>query len=114
MITEGRRLQYLNRHADAGRCGLILSGPARTGKTTCLAQLGKTIETMHHRRHPHAAGHIPVIYITAPPAATPRMIAVEFARFLGLPLTRRSNVTDVLESVCGVCLDARTHPGLRG
>ena len=108
VITEGRRLQYLNRHADAGRCGLLLSGPARTGKTTCLAQLGKTIETMHHRRHPHAAGHIPVIYITAPPAATPRMIAVEFARFLGLPLTRRSNVTDVLESVCGVCLDART------
>ena len=106
VITEGRRLQYLNRHADAGRCGLILSGPARTGKTTCLAQLGKTIETMHHRRNPHAAGHIPVIYFTAPPAATPRMIAVEFARFLGLPLTRRSNVTDVLEAVCGVCLDA--------
>ena len=108
VITEGHRLQYLNRHADAGRCGLILSGPARTGKTTCLAQLGKTIETIHHRRHPHAAGHIPVIYITAPPAATPRMIAVEFARFLGLPLTRRSNVTDVLEAVCGVCLDAAT------
>jgi hypothetical protein len=108
VITEGRRLQYLNRHADAGRCGLILSGPARTGKTTCLTQLGKTIETMHHRRYPHAAGHIPVVYITAPPAATPRMIAVEFARFLGLPLTRRSNVTDVLEAVCGVCLDART------
>lgn len=108
VITEGRRLQYLNRHADAGRCGLILSGPARTGKTTCLAQLGKTIETMHHRRNPHVAGHIPVLYITAPPAATPRMIAVEFARFLGLPLTRRSNVTDVLEAVCGVCLDAAT------
>lgn len=108
VITEGRRLQYLNRHADAGRCGLLLSGPARTGKTTCLAQLGKTIETMHHRRNPHAAGHIPVIYITVPPAATPRMIAVEFARFLGLPLASRSNVTDVLESVCGVCTDART------
>jgi len=108
VITEGRRLQYLNRHADAGRCGLLLSGPARTGKTTCLAQLGKTIETMHHRRNPHAAGHIPVIYITVPPAATPRMIAVEFARFLGLPLSHRSNVTDILESVCGVCLDART------
>ena len=108
VITEGRRLQYLNRHADAGRCGLLLSGPARTGKTTCLAQLGKTIETMHHRRHPHAAGHIPVIYITVPPAATPRMIAVEFARFLGLPLSSRANVTDVLESVCGVCTDART------
>ncbi len=36
------------------------------------------------------------------------MIAAEFARFLGLPLTRRANITDMLESVCGVCLDART------
>ena len=108
VITEGRRLQYLNRHAEVGRCGLILSGPARTGKTTCLTQLGKTLETIHTRRHPHAAGHIPVVYITAPPAATPRMIAVEFARFLGLPLTSRANITDVLEAVCGVCLDAST------
>jgi hypothetical protein len=108
VIIEGRRLQYLNRHAALGRCGLILSGPARTGKTTCLTQLGKTIQTMHVKRHPNAAGHIPVVYITAPPAATPRMIAVEFARFLGLPLTRRANITDVLEAVCGVCLDAAT------
>ena len=71
VIVEGRRLQYLNRHAQVGRCGLILSGPARTGKTTCLTQLGKTIETMHTRRYPTVAGHIPVVYITAPPAATP-------------------------------------------
>ena len=34
VTLEGRRLQYLNRHAHSGRCGLILSGPARTGKTT--------------------------------------------------------------------------------
>ena len=25
VITEGRRLEYLNRHAGAGRCGLIVS-----------------------------------------------------------------------------------------
>ena len=71
-------------------------------------QLGKTIEMIHRQRHPHAAGHIPVVYITVPPAATPKMIAIEFARFLGLPLTRRANITDVLEAVCGVCLDAAT------
>jgi hypothetical protein len=35
------------------------------------------------------------------------MIAVEFARFLGLPASHRSNITDIIESVCGVCLDAR-------
>ena len=35
------------------------------------------------------------------------MIAIEFARFLGLPVTRRANITDIVEAVCGVCLDAR-------
>lgn len=44
------------------------------------------------------------------------MIAVEFARFLGLPISRRSNITDITESVCGVCLDARVtaQPGRIG
>ena len=50
---------------------------------------------------------IPVIYITVPPAATPRMVAAEFARFLGLPFTTRANITDIIEAVCGVAVDAR-------
>jgi len=107
VITEGRRLSYLNRNADSGRCGLILSGPARTGKTTAITQLGKTLEVIHRQRHPRSGGHIPVIYITVPPAATAKMIAVEFARFLGLPVIRRANLTDIVEAVCGVCTDTR-------
>jgi hypothetical protein len=35
------------------------------------------------------------------------MIAVEFARFLGLPVIRRANLTDIVEAVCGVCTDTR-------
>jgi len=27
------------------------------------------------------------------------MIAAEFARFLGIPVTRRANITDVIEAV---------------
>jgi hypothetical protein len=108
VITEGRRLSYLNRHADTGRCGLILSGPARTGKTTALTQMAKTLEVLHRQRHPRTPDDIPVIYITTPPAATPRMMAVELARFLGLPVTFRANITDIIEAVCGVCLDTRT------
>ena len=108
VITEGRRLSYLNRNADSGRCGLILSGPARTGKTTAITQLGKTLEVIHRQRHPRSGGDIPVIYITVPPAATAKMIAIEFARFLGLPVIRRANLTDITEAVCGVCADTRT------
>lgn len=105
VITQGRRLAQLNRGAHFGRCGLIVSGPARTGKTTAVTQLGKTIEVIHRRRYPGSPGDIPVIYATVPPAATAKMIAVEFARFLGLPVSARANITSVIESVCGVCLD---------
>lgn len=108
VVTTGRRLAHLNRSARYGRCGLIVSGPARTGKTTAITQLGKTIEVFHRRRHPRSGDDIPVVYITVPPAATPKMIAAEFARFLGLPLTRRANITDIIEAVCGVCADTRT------
>ena len=86
VINSGRRLIQLNKNAHYGRCGLMVSGPARTGKTTALTQLGKTIEVIHRRRHPHSGSDIPVVYITVPPAATPKMIAMEFARFFGLPL----------------------------
>jgi hypothetical protein len=106
VITSGRRLIQLNKNAHYGRCGLMVSGPARTGKTTALTQLGKTIEVIHRRRHPHSTSDIPVVYITVPPAATPKMIAMEFARFFDLPLSRRGNITDIADAVCGVSLDA--------
>ena len=33
---------------------------------------------------------------------------MEFARFLGLPLRTRANVTDIADAVCQVLIDART------
>ena len=49
-----------------------------------------------------------MVYVTVPPAATPRVLAVEFARFLGLPLSTRSNQAEVTNAVCGVLCDLRT------
>jgi Bacterial TniB protein len=106
VVHTGRRLTLLNRHAVSARRGLILSGAAGTGKTTALTQFGKTIEVIDQRQHP-GAGRIPVVYVTVPPAATPRMLAVEFARFLGIPVTSRANITDVIEAVCGILIDSR-------
>jgi TniB protein len=108
VINAGRRLTLLNRHAISARRGLILSGPAGTGKTTAVTQLGKTHETIDRARHLGLDDRIPVVYVTVPPATTPRMLAVEFARFLGLPVTTRANITDVIEAVCGVMNDTRT------
>ncbi|MFJ2879394.1 TniB family NTP-binding protein [Streptomyces sp. NPDC086796] len=106
-VTCGRRLVLLNRHAVSARRGLFVSGPAGTGKTTAITQLGRAHELLDRARHPGVSDRIPVVYITVPPAATARMVAMEFARFLGLPVRVRSNITDILESVCGVLTDAR-------
>ena len=104
VVTAGLRLTLLNRHAISARRGLILSGAAGTGKTTAITQLGKTHEATDRARHP-GQERIPVIYVTVPPAATPRMLAMEFARFLGLPILARANMTDIIEAVCGVAID---------
>jgi hypothetical protein len=110
VVHTGRRLILLNRHAISARRGLIVSGAAGTGKTTAIAQFGKTHELIDRQHHPGVGGpeRIPVVYVTVPPVATPRMLAVEFARFLGLPITPKANITDIIEAVCGVCCDTRT------
>ncbi|WP_030061847.1 MULTISPECIES: TniB family NTP-binding protein [Streptomyces] len=107
-VTSGRRLVLLNRHAVSARRGLIVSGPAGTGKTIAITQLGRSHELLDRARQPHATGRIPVLYVTVPPAATARMIAAEFARFLGIPVRRPWNITDIIEAVVGICTDART------
>jgi AAA domain len=107
IVRQGGNLIRMNRLAHYGRSGLMVSGPARSGKTTAVTQLGKTAEVTHRQRNPGFRDDIPVIYITVPPAATGKMIATEIARFLGLPVPRRANITDVIESVCGICLDTR-------
>jgi hypothetical protein len=33
------------------------------------------------------------------------MLVVEYARFLALPVTNRSNLTDITEAVCAVLID---------
>ncbi|MEV6942940.1 ATP-binding protein [Streptomyces sp. NPDC051172] len=107
-VTCGRRLIMLNRHAISARRGLIVSGPAGTGKTIAITQLGLSHELSDSAVHPKAVGRIPVLYVTVPPAATARMIAAEFARFLGVPVHRRFNTTDIIEAVVGICTTART------
>lgn len=105
VTLAGRRLTVLNRHQLSARRGLIVTGGAGTGKTTAITQLGKAHELTLRRRNPTGAPALPVIYVTVPPAATPKMLAMEFARFLGLPLPARANLTDVTDAVCGVLID---------
>ena len=110
VIGTSRLLIQLNRHQVSARRGVIISGASGTGKTTALSQLGRAHELAARKRHPDDPHRLPVVYITVPPAATPRMIAVEFARFFGLPAPARANLTDVTNSVCATA--ARTSVDL--
>jgi hypothetical protein len=100
VIATSRLLVQLNRHQVSARRGVIISGASGTGKTTTLTQLGRTHQRHTRKRHPSDRHRLPVLYVTVPPAATARMLAVEFARFLGLQFTGRANITDVVDAVC--------------
>jgi hypothetical protein len=109
VARQGRLLTLLNRREISARRGLIVSGQQTTGKTTALKQLGRTHEPMVRQRYPgRLADRIPVVYVTTPPKGSPRKLAMEFARFLGLPPVKRGyNTTDIADAVCQIMLAAR-------
>lgn len=105
---QGRLLTLLNQRELSARRGLIVSGEWSTGKSTALKQLGRTHELRIAARYP-GSDRIPVVYVTCPPKGSPRKLALEFARFLGVPAgTRRENTTDIADAVCRVMVQART------
>lgn len=105
---QGRLLTLLNQREHGARRGMIVSGEWTTGKTTALKQLGRLHELRVRQRYP-GSDRIPVIYLTAPPKGSPRKLAMEFARFLGLPVIGpRHNTIDITSAVCQVLIEART------
>lgn len=108
VMHQGRLLTLLNQREISARRGLIVSGAWATGKSTAIKQLGRTHELLVRKRHPEE-DRIPVVYVTTPPKGSPRKLAMEFARFLGLPMIRRRyNTADIADAVCQVLTDART------
>ncbi|MFD4954031.1 TniB family NTP-binding protein [Streptomyces sp. NPDC058451] len=113
VFTTGRRLVLLNRHQISGRRGLIVTGQASTGKTTAITQLGRNHELLVRQRlGPAAEGRLPVVYVTVPPGATPKMLAIEFARFLGLPIVRGETQTSITNAVCDLLIRMRVELAL--
>lgn len=105
---QGRLLTLLNRREHGARRGLIISGERTTGKTTALRQLGRLHDLRTRQRYP-GSRRVPVVYVTAPPKGSPRKLAIEFARFLGLPvISPRHNTVDITSAVCQVLIEART------
>ena len=109
IAATGRKRILLNRYQHSARRGLIVSGAAGTGKTTAITQLGKNYQQLVNRDQPHPGGSLPVAYVTVPPAATPKMLAVEFARFIGLPLPSRFSQVELTNKVCDLLCTLHTN-----
>ncbi|MFI6519908.1 TniB family NTP-binding protein [Spirillospora sp. NPDC050679] len=111
VARQGRLLTMLNRRETSARRMMILSGFQTTGKTTALKQLGRTHELRLRQKHPgRMTDRIPVVYVTTPPKGSPRKLAAEFARFLGLPPVKRVyNTTDITDAVCEVLIQAKVE-----
>ncbi|MFE0797595.1 TniB family NTP-binding protein [Streptomyces mutabilis] len=108
VFTAVRRLLLVNRRQQAGaRRGLIISGPATTGKTTTMMALGRSFQLADARQRP--GQRRPVLFISVPPAATPKMLVSEFARFLGMPITDRLNQTQITSAVCDLLCELGTQ-----
>lgn len=96
-----RTLMILGRHQSVtARPSLIVTGPATTGKTTALLQVGRACHLAHATRAAPGDDNVPVAYVLVPPAATAKTLAGEFARFLGIPVTSRMTQAQITAAVC--------------
>ncbi|WP_257981232.1 TniB family NTP-binding protein [Streptomyces sp. CB02959] len=105
LAKQVRTLMILGRHQQVtARPSLIVTGPAGAGKTTALLQVGRACHLAHTRRQDEAGvatgGQVPVAYVLVPPAASAKTLALEFARFLSVPVTARMSQAAVVNSVC--------------
>jgi hypothetical protein len=95
----------LGRHQrTTARPSLILTGPAATGKTTALLEVGRAYHLAHRRQHPPTPGHgqpvVPVAYALVPPGASAKTLTTGFARYLGIPVTARMTQAQLMQAVC--------------
>ncbi|MFJ8158792.1 TniB family NTP-binding protein [Streptomyces sp. NPDC094468] len=101
LARQVRTLMILGRHQHVtARPSLIVTGPATTGKTTALLQVGRTCHLAHTRRAAPGDDSVPVAYVLVPPGATAKTLAGEFARYLGIPVTSRMTTAQITTAVC--------------
>jgi len=98
---EVRTLMAVGRYQRAtARPGLILTGPPTTGKTTTLLEVGRTCHLAETARTGPRRDHVPVAYLLVPPGASAKALALEFARYLAIPVSTRMTLAQITAAVC--------------
>ncbi|MFD8614629.1 TniB family NTP-binding protein [Streptomyces sp. NPDC059631] len=103
----------VNKDAPAGaRPGIVIDGPPTVGKSTLVETFAADFETGLRRKHPERFGragddYVPVVYISVPAGATPKMLSAAIAQYMNLALPRGATSTDIT----GLVLDALRRRG---
>lgn len=94
-----------------GERGICIYGPAHAGKSTALMQVGRATEHQLARRNPdyREEGIVPVIWIDAPPSATPKAIASAILRFFDIPFSPRGTSDSLLDQAARLTAKAHTQ-----
>lgn len=98
-----------NARRTGGRIGVIVEGPANTGKSELTRYIGQNFERRLNNRYGDNDDRIPVIALSVPAKGrgNTRNWADAFARFLGLE--RESMRSDPTDSVCYVMRQCHTQ-----